>query len=236
VKILTKKWWTFWKTQIWPVVWRVGVLALGTGFFYLLILIWVPVPGTFLMVSRKLGMKAGQKVDYRWVPVVKISPHFLRAVQAGEDQNFFYHHGFDWEAIRRARTIHHGGGSGISQQTAKNVFLWLGGGYFRKALEAGFTLGIELFWGKDRILEVYCNVAELGDGIFGVEAAAWYYFKKPADRLSVTEAAALATILPAPRRWNPLMINTYPGLSQRYAQILAAMSRMPVSKATAPKK
>lgn len=145
-------------------------------------------------------------VQHTWVPRERIADSARRAVVAAEDQKFWAHNGFDFEAMRKAyRGNQRGGrvrgGSTISQQTAKNLFLWPGGGYFRKGLEAGFTVLIETFWSKDRILEVYLNSAEFGPGLYGVEAAAQRYFRKPASRLTASEAARLAAVLPSPRRW-----------------------------------
>ena len=140
---------------------------------------------------------------YDWVDLEAISPQAALAVIASEDQQFPFHAGFDFKSIREAvrsnaRGKHMRGASTISQQVAKNMFLWPGRSYFRKGLEAYFTLLIEWLWPKERILEVYLNVAELGPGIFGVQAASWHFFKKPALRLSRSQAATLAAVLPNP--------------------------------------
>ncbi len=147
-----------------------------------------------------------QPVRHDWVSRERIAESARRAVVAAEDQKFWTHHGFDVEAMQKAyeRNKRGGrvrGGSTISQQTAKNLFLWSGGGYFRKGLEAGLTVAIEALWSKERILEVYLNSAEFGPGIYGVEAASQHFFHKPAAQLSNWEAARLAAVLPSPRRW-----------------------------------
>ena len=142
----------------------------------------------------------------KWRSIEEISPQLLKAVIASEDQRFFDHEGFDWRAVKNAvknnreskRKI---GASTITMQTAKNVFLWQDRNWFRKGLEVYFTFLIELFWSKQRILEVYFNIIEWGDGIFGCEAASIKYFKKPAKRASPLESAWMAAILPNPRVW-----------------------------------
>jgi monofunctional biosynthetic peptidoglycan transglycosylase len=144
-------------------------------------------------------------VDRRWVPWSRISPRAALAVIASEDQNFATHWGFDVESIQQAIDAHEKGqrlrgASTISQQVAKNLFLWSGRSFVRKGLEAYFTVLIELTWSKRRILEVYLNIVELGDGVFGVEAASQRFFHKPASRLSPEEAALLAAVLPNPIR------------------------------------
>ena len=146
---------------------------------------------------------AGQHVERTWVGLDRISPAMARAVIGAEDSTFCSHHGFDFAAIeqaaaRNATSARLRGGSTISQQTAKNAFLWPGRSYLRKGLEAYFTVLIETLWGKRRIMEVYLNVAELGPGIYGVEAAAHHYFDTSAVRLTADEAAKLAAILPQP--------------------------------------
>ena len=146
------------------------------------------------------------------VPLDDISPALLRAVIASEDAAFFEHRGVDWEAVRRAREYNarHGdaprrGGSTITMQCARNVFLWRGKSYVRKALEAGLAYVLELAWGKRRILEVYLNVIEWGPGVFGAEAAARTYFGVPASDLSPRQAALLVAVLPNPQRWSPAL-------------------------------
>ncbi len=176
--------------------------------FVILSVLWVliyrvvPVPYTFTMLGDRLS---GTSVTKQWEPLDRIDPAMARAAIAGEDARFCLHHGFDVEAIaaaakRNARGGRIRGGSTISQQTAKNVFLFQRGGYLRKAAEAWFTLLIETLWGKRRIMEVYLNVAETGIGTYGVEAGAQRYFGHGADRLSPTEAARIAAILPLPKK------------------------------------
>ncbi|MGI4732135.1 MAG: monofunctional biosynthetic peptidoglycan transglycosylase [Janthinobacterium lividum] len=162
----------------------------------------VPPPYTFTMLGDRL---AGRSIAKDWVPLDRIDPNMARAAIAGEDARFCLHHGFDLHAIETAakRNASGGrvrGGSTISQQTAKNAFLFQGGGYLRKALEAWFTLLIEGIWGKHRIMEVYLNLAETGIGTYGVQAAAERYFHHGAGRLSPTEAARIAAILPLPKK------------------------------------
>jgi monofunctional biosynthetic peptidoglycan transglycosylase len=164
---------------------------------------FVPPPVTFLMVQR---MFEGRGLDRRWVPAERISPHLKRAIIAAEDARFCEHHGFDFEAIEKAMAANAAGkklrgGSTISQQTAKNVFLWPGRDWVRKGLEAWFTVLIEVGWGKERILEVYLNSIEWGPGIYGAEAAAQRNFKVPASKLTQAQAARLAAIVPKPLSW-----------------------------------
>lgn len=171
---------------------------------------WVAIPVTPLMIIRCWEQKSEGKdmvLKHDWVPMEEISPKLQLAVVCSEDQNYLKHYGFDWGAIEKARKANEDGkklrgGSTISQQTAKNVFLWPGRSYIRKGLEAYFTLLIETFWSKERIMEVYLNSIEMGDGIYGAEAAAQYWFKKKASKLSKDESAALAAILPNPRRYS----------------------------------
>jgi monofunctional biosynthetic peptidoglycan transglycosylase len=143
---------------------------------------------------------------YQWVPLEKISPQAALAVIASEDQRFPFHAGFDFESIRQAVRHNARGGkirgaSTLSQQVAKNLFLWKGRGWVRKAVEAGITGLIELFWPKERILEMHLNIAEFGRGTYGVQAAAQRFYKKDAARLTRRESATLAAVLPAPRQW-----------------------------------
>lgn len=172
---------------------------------------WMPIYGTPLVMIRAIeyGLD-GKWVSIRknWTPIEEISPHLQKAVIASEDPKFLSHFGFDLEAIGRALEANKKrkikvGASTITQQTAKNVFLYPSRTYLRKGLEAYFTLLIETFWDKRRILEVYLNVVELGPGVYGAEAASQYYWNKPANRLSQGEAQLFAAILPNPRRWNP---------------------------------
>jgi monofunctional biosynthetic peptidoglycan transglycosylase len=163
----------------------------------------VPPPITWLMVQRAFE---GKGFDRRWVPLHEISPQLVRAVIASEDSGFCEHHGFDFNAIEKA--LHHNavsekirGGSTISQQTAKNVFLWPHRDWVRKGLETEFTVLIEAIWGKPRIMEVYLNSIEWGPGVYGAEAAAQHNFHTSAARLAPAQAARLAAIIPKPLSW-----------------------------------
>ncbi|MGP7795123.1 monofunctional biosynthetic peptidoglycan transglycosylase [Sphingomonas sp. CLY1604] len=163
---------------------------------------FVPVPFTWTMAGDLL---AGRSVTKQWMPLSAMDPDMPRAAIAGEDARFCEHHGFDWKGIASAAYSNAQGkrlrgGSTISQQTAKNVFLFQGGGYIRKAFEAYFTVLIETLWGKRRIMEVYLNVAETGIGTYGADAAALRYFHHDASRLSPTEAGRIAAVLPLPKK------------------------------------
>ncbi len=193
------------------------------------VLRFVDPPLTPLMVIRAVqGALDGRWVGIRqrWVPLEEVSPALLRAVLAAEDARFFEHHGFDFEEIERARAYNerHGGrrmrgASTISMQTARNVFLWQDRTWLRKGLEAYFTVLLELLWSKRRILEVYVNVAEWGDGVYGVEAASRAAFGVPAVKLSARQAALLAAVLPSPRRWSAARPSSY--VRERAARIAA---------------
>jgi monofunctional biosynthetic peptidoglycan transglycosylase len=199
------------------------VIALAGPLIPVLIYRFAPVPVTPLMVTRAVD---GKGLDHRWKPLSEISPNLVRAVVAAEDSRFCEHHGFDFEAIKQA--IEHNrrnpdrlrGASTISQQTAKNVFLWEGRSFVRKGLEVYFTVLIEAVWGKRRIMEVYLNSIEFGPGIYGAEAAAQRIFKVPARRLTTTQAARLAAILPSPLRWRAARPGPY--VAQRSRRIGAA--------------
>ena len=189
-----------------------GILALawlGSTWLAVLILRFVPPLTSAVMVERQVGALLRGETDFRlrqhWVPWKRVSPWVPLAMVAGEDQKFPYHHGFDFESINKAidaadegRRLR--GASTISQQTAKNLFLWNGRSFVRKGLEAYFTVLIELTWPKRRILEVYMNIAELGNGIYGVGAASEAYFHTSPAHLGPAQAARLAAVLPSPRR------------------------------------
>jgi monofunctional biosynthetic peptidoglycan transglycosylase len=195
------------------------LLKLAVGFI-LLSLAWVliykylPIPYTPLMVIRYFEAEADFKLRHQWVKLEKINPRLQLAVISAEDQNFYSHYGFDFQAIKSA-LLHNNrskslrGGSTISQQTAKNVFLWQQRSWLRKGLEAWFTLLIELCWSKTRILEVYLNSIEMGKGVFGAQAAANYWFNKPARSLTREQAAAIAAILPNPRKYSARSSTAY---------------------------
>ncbi|MFN4183811.1 MAG: monofunctional biosynthetic peptidoglycan transglycosylase [Hyphomonas sp.] len=214
-------------------LWRrilVGIVLTGIGLFilfhlYALILRFAPIPGTILMTQRAMQ---GEDVQRDWVSLDNISPRLVYAVIAAEDAKFCAHGGIDWEAIEAAREWNaknpdrnRRGGSTISQQTAKNVFFWNGGGMPRKAGEAWMTYVIETVWGKRRIMEAYLNVAEWGDGIFGAEAAAQERFGKSAADLTEYEAALLAAVLPSPNKWRA--VNPGPYVQRRAGSIQGRM-------------
>ena len=189
--------------------WLVGGF-LALCLLLVLVFRFVPVPTSGLMLQRRVESWSGDRpytARHRWVPLEEISPSLGVAVIAAEDQNFADHFGFDWQAIEKA--VQHNetsrrkrGASTVSQQTAKNLFLWSSRSWTRKGLEAWFTLLIEAGWSKKRILEVYLNIVEFGDGVYGAEAAAQTYFGKPAKRLTPSEAALLAAVLPNPRKFH----------------------------------
>ena len=194
----------------------------------------LPVPFSAVMVERQLGAWLTGNFSYvahsDWVSMDEISPWMGLAVIAAEDQKFPEHWGFDVSAIEKALAHNERnenrirGASTLSQQTAKNLFLWDGRSWVRKGLEAGLTLGMETVWSKKRILTVYLNIAEFGDGIFGVEAAAQRYFHKPASRLSLSEAALLAAVLPNPLRFKANAPSGY--VRSRQAWIMRQMRQL----------
>lgn len=184
-------------------------------------------PGSAFMAARWLEARrdgdADLRIDQRWTPLARIAPDLALAVVAAEDQKFPSHHGFDLDAIGSALAERDAGGrvrgaSTISQQVAKNLFLWSGRSWLRKGLEAWFTALIELLWPKSRILEVYLNVAEFGDGIYGAEAAAQRHFGRPAAALRRAEAARLAAVLPNPRRLQAARPSRYVLTRQRWIE------------------
>lgn len=185
--------------------------------FSVLLFRFIPVPCTPLMFARHFEQKAAGKEtrwEYKWVSIDNISPNLQKAVIAAEDASFLEHHGFDFDAMfkayknnKKGRRIK--GGSTISQQTAKNVFLWQGRSYLRKGLEAYFTVLIELLWSKERIMEVYLNSIEMGDGIYGAGAASQYWYKKNAGSLTKYEAAGIAAILPNPFKFKAVGSSAY---------------------------
>ena len=183
----------------WLTRWLLRLVLGVSGFFLLLVLLFSvvnpPITHTIWSEYRRLG-----EVDREWVPIDAMSPYMVRSVVAAEDAQFCEHWGFDVQAIRTA--LEDGGQRGAStltQQVVKNVFLWQGRSWFRNALETFLTPVVEAVWTKTRIVEVYLNVAEMGEGVFGIEAAAYRYFgKSPAD-LSAREAALIAAILPNPK-------------------------------------
>jgi monofunctional biosynthetic peptidoglycan transglycosylase len=191
-------------SAIWRWIKRVFLIFFLGQLLYIILLKWVNPPITITQL-QSLVTGDGLKRDY--VSSASISPHLKLAVIASEDQVFADHGGFDWKSIEKAmknnkkRPQRIRGASTISQQVAKNVFLWQGRDWLRKGLEVYFTKMIEWIWGKERILEVYVNVIEMGPGIFGAEAAAQAYFKKPAAKLTRREAALIAAVLPNPIKY-----------------------------------
>ena len=192
-------------------MWKSAVVFFGSSLFFVVLFRFVPVPLTPLMLIRSAEqLFAGKKLQLKhdWVSIDAISKNLSLAVVCSEDQNFMDHFGLDFKAIERSveaakkGTKRLRGASTISQQTAKNVFLWPGRSWVRKGLEVYFTLLIEIVWSKERILEVYLNSIEMGDGIYGAEAASRYYFKKNAKSLSRSQAAAIAAVLPNPREYS----------------------------------
>lgn len=210
--------WVFFKLAI-----RFALIAFVLVHVYALALRFLPTAGSILMVQRTFE---GQDVKRDWKPIDKISPHLVRAVIAAEDAQFCTHEGIDMLAIEKAvqerergRALR--GASTITQQTAKNTFLWNGGGFARKGAEAWFAVFIDYTWGKRRVMEEYLNLAEWGDGLFGAEAAAQARFGKSARDLTEREAALLAAVLPSPNKWRVDPPGPY--VSQRAGTLQARM-------------
>jgi len=203
--------------RVWKWIRRVFLFLFFSQLLYILLLKWVNPPITLTQLSS-LFSGNGLRRDY--VGMNEISPYAKLAVIAHEDQLFPDHDGFDFKSIeialkhnQKSKSLH--GASTISQQVAKNVFLWQGRSWFRKALEVYFTFMIETVWGKKRILQVYLNVSEMGKGVFGIEAAAQYHFKKHARNLNRSESALIASCLPNPKQWtlkpmSPRIVEKYP--------------------------
>ena len=211
----------FWRILLWIIGGYVAFSVLLTLAYR-----WVNPPLTPLMVSRSLGGEPRMK---SWVPLEEISPKLVQAAVASEDNRFCGHRGFDFSAIQRA--IDHNrtherkwGASTISQQTAKNVFLWSGRSWIRKGFEVYYTFLIEHLWGKERIMEVYLNVIEMGHGIYGAEAASQQYFHCSAKKLNAQQAALLTACYPNPRRWNPAHPTPY--IRRSAARIQRLMPKM----------
>ena len=201
----------------------------GVSIFLVIVLKWIPVPFTPLMMTRAIEQKLDGKqmtCSHDWVSIDEISPNMQKAVIASEDGNFLIHSGFDFKAMQKAfKNNNRGkklkGGSTISQQTAKNVFLWQGRSYIRKGLEAYFTFLIELVWGKQRIMEVYLNSIEMGNGVYGTQAASQYWYKIDAKDLNKNQAAGIAAILPNPRKFKASNSTGY--IEKRKSKILQIM-------------
>lgn len=199
------------RRRLWHWLWKAPLLAVALSVLQVLALRFVDPPFSAYMVARQVGAWTGRdgevRIAYAWRDWDRIAPGLPLAVIASEDQNFARHRGFDLEAIERARAHNARGGrvrgaSTISQQLARNLFLWSGRSWVRKGLEAWYTVLIELLWPKQRILEVYVNVAEFGDGIYGAQAGARAFFGKDAEALGWAESARLAAVLPSPRRYS----------------------------------
>ena len=204
--------------------WFIGraiVYFVAGSVVWVLLYRFVPPPITFTMIG---DMADGESISRDWMPLSQIDRRMAQAAIAAEDAKFCSHNGFDREAIeaamkRNARGGRIRGGSTISQQTAKNAFLWQGGGYVRKALEAWFTLLIENLWGKPRIMEVYLNIAETGIATYGVNAGSLRYFNHDASRMTTTEAARMAAVLPLPKKRGAVVPKGY---TRRYGNAIAA--------------
>lgn len=212
--------------------WSIG-LFFASSLLAVIVYKWVPVPVTPLMLIRCCQqMSKGEKIrlKFHWVKLdEEITPELSLAVVASEDQKFLSHNGFDLDAIslaweERVEGKRKRGASTISQQTAKNVFLWPGGGWFRKGLEAYFTILIELIWDKHRIMEVYLNVIEMGDGIYGADALAWQHFGRSADRLTRANCALIAATLPNPLKYSSKNPSKY--MLRRQTQIMQQMKNL----------
>jgi len=214
---------------------KVTLAFLALSILAVIVLRFMAPPFSALMVERRIGSwfaEGKYSPTYKWVSLDKIAPVMSAAVIASEDQKFSDHYGFDIDAIQRAmghneRSPRTKGASTLTQQTAKNMFLWSSRSWLRKGVEAYFTVLLETFWGKRRILETYLNIVEFGDGIYGVEAAAQYYFRKPASRLNSEEAAILAAVLPNPRRYKVKSPGKY--VRDRQQWILQQMYQLDVS-------
>lgn len=215
------------------VILKVTLWFFGISIGLVILYRFVPVPVTPLMVIRIAEQAFDSKKEMRlykdWVSIEKMSRHAPQAVVAAEDQKFMDHRGFDFEAMEKAwennkKGKRIKGASTITQQTVKNVFLWPSRSYVRKGLEAYFTVLVELLWSKERILEVYLNVIEMGEGVYGIEAAAQTYFNKSASKLSQSQAALIAAVLPNPRRWSPARPTGY--IRGRQAWIMRQMNNL----------
>ena len=204
---------------------------------FIMTVLWVlvyrfaPIPGTPLMLIRKVSEDI--PITWSWTPIEEISPDMAIAVVAAEDAHFMEHNGFDWEQIGKAYEESESGkrlrgASTISQQTAKNVFLWPGRSWLRKGLEAYFTTLIELLWSKERIMEVYLNCIETGEGLYGVTAVAEVNFNKSPDKLTRKECALIAATLPNPRKYSSKQPSKY--MLKRQAAILKEMNYIRNSK------
>ena len=205
------------------------ILFFGSSILAVVIYRWAPVPCSplmFIRLAQQVKHGESPKMKHQWMPIDSISSDLPLAIWASEDQNFFNHNGFDFAQIKIAfkENANNGrvrGASTISQQTAKNVFLWPSRSWVRKGLEAYFTILIETFWSKERIMEVYLNTIEMGDGIYGAEAVALEHFGVPAKRLTRNQCAMIAVSLPNPRRMNSAAPSPY--MYRRQSWVLQQM-------------
>ena len=215
-----------WLAWIGRGLWRIAQIFVAGSVLLILLLRWLPLPTSSMIFQHEIKAwwaGEGAVTRYVWTPYPDISPYAALAVIAAEDQRFPDHHGFDLVEIQEALDDQEEGkplrgASTLSQQVAKNLLLWPGRSFIRKGLEAWFTLLLELLWPKQRILEVYLNIAEFGDATFGVEAASRQFFNKPAARLTAAEAARLAAVLPSPRRYRVDKPSVYVLKRQRWIE------------------
>jgi monofunctional glycosyltransferase len=213
--------------KLWRIVKRTFIFLFFFQLFYILLLKWVDPPIT---ITQFWSWISGNGLKRDYVDIDEMSSYARLAVIASEDQLFADHSGFDWKSIRKAREYNAKkpnrvrGASTISQQVAKNVFLWQHRSWLRKGLETYFTFMIELIWGKERILEVYLNVSEMGKGVFGIEAAAQKYFKKSAKNLTRQEAAMIAACLPNPKTYTVVPLSRY--VANRAPMIVRQMNNL----------
>ena len=220
----------FWKKIKRILLWIV-VAFFASTILSVIVLRWVPVfftPLMFIRVAQQISDGKEMTLHHHWVPLEEISPSLSLAVMSSEDARFLEHHGFDYKAIEHAaiRNMKHPekrklGASTISQQTAKNVFLWPGRSWLRKGFEVFFTALIELFWSKERIMEVYLNSIEMGEGIYGASVVAEYHFHKEASQLTREQCALIAATLPNPLRYNSARPSAY--VLKRQKRILHEM-------------
>ena len=210
----------FWKCVKWFFIISIALVVLFK---------WVPVPFTPLMITRCFENSLSGKENHfshQWKSIDEISPNLQKAIISSEDAKFLDHYGFDFTAMKKAfkgniKGKRLKGGSTISQQTAKNVFLWQGRSYIRKVFEAYFTVLIEIIWGKERIMEVYLNSIEMGNGVYGAQAATQYWYKKDCKSLTLNEAAGIAAILPNPRKYKAANSSGY--INSRKTKIIRLM-------------
>ena len=210
--------------KVFSLILKTAITFIVISIIWVIVYRFVPIPGTLLMLSRNINDNA--PIHYDWQPLENITPHLALAVVSSEDNLFTQHNGFDLDAIKLAQEEAKKGkklrgASTISQQTAKNVFLWNGRSWVRKGLEAYFTVLIELIWGKERIMEVYLNCIEMGNGIYGASAVAKHHFGTSADKLTKSQCALIAATLPNPRKYNSAKPSKY--MLKRQSDILKLM-------------